>query len=116
MIEDAYRLGEAIGPVGLVHRPGRAIPDDALPGSVLAARGRAGSLPHEYLRDGTAKVLTLFHPADGRVRLHGVTSCPNAVLHPWLKRELAAILAGMPEPEAVAAAAPRRRGSAGRTA
>jgi hypothetical protein len=43
-------------------------------------------------------VLTLFHPADGRVRLHGVTACPNAVLHPWLKRELTDILAGMPEP------------------
>ena len=24
--------------------------------------------PHEYIRNGTAKVLTLFHPADGRVR------------------------------------------------
>ena len=53
---------------------------------------------HEYLRDGTAKALTLFHPADGRVRLEGVRSCPNAVLHPWLKRELAAVLAAMPDP------------------
>src|SRR3982750_4052391 len=26
--------------------------------------------------------LTLFHPGDGQVRLEGVTSCPNAVLHP----------------------------------
>ena len=25
--------------------------------------------PHEYLRGGTAKVLTLFHPADGQVRI-----------------------------------------------
>ena len=55
-------------------------------------------LPHEYLRDGTAKALTLFHPADGRVRLEGVTACPNAVLHPWLRRELTAILAAMPAP------------------
>ena len=42
---------------------------------------------HEYLRNGTAKVLTLFHPADGRVRIEGVTTCPNGVLHPWLKQE-----------------------------
>jgi hypothetical protein len=55
-------------------------------------------LPHEYLRDGTAKALTLFHPADGHVRLEGVTTCPNTVLHPWLERELSAILAAMPAP------------------
>lgn len=56
--------------------------------------------PHEYLRDGTAKVLTLFHPADGRVRIEGATACPNSVLHTWLKRELSAILAAMPGPPA----------------
>ena len=60
--------------------------------------------PHEYLRDGTAKALTLFHPADGRARVKGVTACPNTVLHPWLKRELAEVLAAMPEPTAEPAA------------
>jgi hypothetical protein len=60
--------------------------------------------PHEYLRDGTAKVLTLSHPADGQVRLEGVTACPNAVLHPRLKRELTAILDAMPPPPAEPAA------------
>jgi hypothetical protein len=48
-------------------------------------------------------VLTLFHPANGRVRIEGVTSCPNAVLHPWLKRELTDILAAMPTPPTKAA-------------
>jgi hypothetical protein len=48
------------------------------------------------VRNGTAKVLTLFRPADGRVRVGGVTSYPNAVLHPWLKRELTAVLAALP--------------------
>src|SRR5262249_2592982 len=48
--------------------------------------GDPGRLPHEYLRDGTARALTRFRPADGRVRLNGVTTCPDAVLHPWLKR------------------------------
>jgi hypothetical protein len=48
------------------------------------------------VRGGTAKVLTLFHPADGRVRIEGTTTCPDTVLHPWLKRELGAILAELP--------------------
>ena len=70
------------------------------PGPSWQPEGEPARQPHEYLRDGTAKALTLFRPADGRVRLEGVTSCPNAVLHPWLKRELAEILAGMPAPPA----------------
>jgi hypothetical protein len=40
----------------------------------------------------------LFHPATGQVRVKGVPSAPNAVLHPWLQRELAAILAELPAP------------------
>ena len=74
------------------------------PGQSWRPEGEPARQPHEYLRDGTAKVLTLFRPADGRVRLQGVTACPNAVLHPWLKRELAAILAAMPDPPAEPAA------------
>jgi hypothetical protein len=50
------------------------------------------------VREGTAKQLTLFHPATGAVRVKGVRQCPNAVLHPWLKDELAAILAALPAP------------------
>ncbi len=42
-------------------------------------------------------------PADGKVRLGGVTTCTNAVLHPWLKRELAVVLASTPKPQAKAA-------------
>lgn len=48
---------------------------------------------HEYVRDGTAKLLTLFHPTSGRVRAKGVTRCPNTVLHAWLKDELTKVLA-----------------------
>jgi hypothetical protein len=49
--------------------------------------GRPSLLPHEYLRGGTAKLLTLFRPATGQVRAKGVLSAPNAVLHPWLKEQ-----------------------------
>ena len=55
-------------------------------------------LPHEYVRQGTAKMLTLFHPATGEVRVTGVTSVTNAVLHGWLQEELTAILATLPPP------------------
>jgi hypothetical protein len=44
------------------------------------------------VRGGTATLLTLFRPAPGAVRAKGVTSASNAVLHPWLRDELSAIL------------------------
>lgn len=68
------------------------------PGTSWAPRGQPVRQPHEYLRNGTAKLLTLFHPATGRVRVQGVTSSANVVLHPWLKAELRAILQSLPEP------------------
>ena len=45
--------------------------------------------------------MTLFHPADGQVRVKGVTACPNTVPHGWLKEELTTILASLPEPPMV---------------
>ena len=65
--------------------------------------------PHEYVRAGTAKQLTLFHPASGEVRVKGVRNCTNAVLHPWLQAELTAILARLPEPTEVLSPAENRR-------
>ena len=50
----------------------------------------------EYIRNGTAKLLTLFEPATGQLRVRGVTSTKNAVLHPWLKEQLAVILESLP--------------------
>jgi hypothetical protein len=100
LIEDAYRLGEAMGPA--VWCTDQAGPYQTIPypGQSWRPAGNPARQPHEYLRDGTAKALTLFRPADGHVRVKGVTACPNAVLHPWLKQELADILAAMPAPPA----------------
>ena len=56
---------------------------------------------HEYIRNGTAKLLTLFHPQDGLVRVKGVESATNAVLHPWLKQELTDIVNALPTVSAV---------------
>ena len=74
--------------------PYQAIPH---PGESWQPVGQPARQPHEYIRGGTAKLLTLFRPATGEVRAQGVTSAPNAVLHPWLQAELTAILATLPE-------------------
>jgi hypothetical protein len=106
LIEDAYRTGEAMGlPVWCTDQAGpfQTVPH---PGPSWRPEGEPARQPHEYLRDGTAKILTLFHPADGHVRLEGVTACPNTILHGWLKQELTAVLAAMPTPAAIPVASP----------
>lgn len=79
------------------------------PGSHWHPTGHPVPYPHEYVRNGTAKQLTLFHPASGMVRVKGVRNAPNAVLHPWLQAELAVILATLPEPEILPPEENRRR-------
>ena len=75
--------------------PFQAVPHS---GSSWRAHGQPATQPHEYVRGGTTKILTLFHPATGQVSLQPVTSCTNPVLHGWLKPELTAILARLPIP------------------
>ncbi len=66
-------------------------------GQTWEPMGKARCQPHEYERTGTAKLLTLFHPASGQVRAKGVRSAANAVLHPWLQEELLDVLARLPD-------------------
>jgi hypothetical protein len=73
--------------------PYQAIPH---PGPSWRPNGKPVCQPHEYIRGGTAKLLTLFRPATGKLQAQAVTQATNAVLHPWLKAELAAILAELP--------------------
>ena len=63
-------------------------------------REQPATQPHEYSRGGTTKILTLFHPASGQVRLQPAPRCTNAVLHPWLRERLSAILTALPVPQA----------------
>ena len=42
------------------------------------------------------KILTLFNPATGQVRIQPASQSLNTVLHAWLKAELLAILAMLP--------------------
>jgi DDE superfamily endonuclease len=102
----AYRVAEAVGiPLWCQDEAGpyQAIPH---PGQAWRPAGQPVCQPHEYLRGGTAKLLTLFRPATGEVRAKGVPSAPNAVLHPWLKSELLHILAELPDAPTDAAAPP----------
>jgi transposase len=92
-IEQAYEQAGAAG-IMLLNEdeagPYQALPQ---PGASWEPEGQPQRQPHEYIRGGTAKLLTLFHPATGEVRAKGVTSVPNVVLHPWLKEQLSTLLA-----------------------
>ncbi len=98
MIERAYREGEALGLAVWGEDEAGPFQTVPYPGASWAPMGNPARQPHEYLRQGTAKQLTLFHPATGQVRVKGVTSSANAVLHPWVKAELTAILQDLPPP------------------
>jgi hypothetical protein len=95
MIEAAYQ--QRALPVWTEDEAG---PYQTLPslGSHWHLTGQPVRVPHEYVRAGTAKQLTLFHPMSGMVRVKGVTSSANSILHPWIETELTSILAGLPEP------------------
>jgi transposase len=97
LIDHAYRLAEEYGlPLWCQDEAGpyQAVPQ---PGAGWSPQGDPARQPHEYVRGGTAKLLTLFRPATGEVRARGVTSAPNTVLHPWLQEELTHILHALPE-------------------
>ena len=98
MIEQAYTQA---GELGLdlwcedEAGPFRTAP---VPGSSWQPEGHPAHYDHEYVRRGTAKLLTLFHPQDGRVVVKAVRHATNAVLLPWLQGELAVALARLPPP------------------
>jgi transposase len=97
LIDQAYRIAEAMGiPLWCQDEAGpyQAIPQ---PGQSWQPEGKPRRHPHEYIRGGTAKLLTLFRPVTGEVRAKGVPRAPNVVLHPWLKQELLEVLEELPE-------------------
>ena len=105
MIEAAYSQQEL--PVWAEDEAGpfQTVP---YPGQHWQPAGEPVRHPHEYIRAGTAKQLTLFCPASGQVRVKGVRRTTNAVLHPWLEAELEEILATLPAPVEQSPAETRR--------
>ena len=73
-------------------------------GSSWRPEGEPSRLPHEYVRGGTVKILTRFHPANGAVVVEGASTSTNEILHGWMKSRLTEILGG-PTPAIAAAVA-----------
>lgn len=99
MIERAHKLGEKLGLSVWNQDEAGPYQTRPYPGASWQPETQPERQPHEYVRDGTAKLLTLFHPASGQVRVKGVTSSANVILHPWLKEELSQILESLPAPK-----------------
>jgi transposase len=96
LIERAYTLGSQLGLSVWCEDEAGPFQTVPHPGFSWQLKGRPATQPHEYVRAGTAKILTLFHPATGQVQLHPVTRSTNAILHPWLKTTLEDITARLP--------------------
>jgi hypothetical protein len=96
LIEAAHREAQGLGLA--VWNQDEAGPYQAIPQGGRSWQPVAQPLhqPHEYVRGGTAKLLTLLHPATGTVRVKGVISSANVVLHPWLQEQLSAIVETLP--------------------
>src|SRR3712207_3158642 len=96
LIEQADTLGAQLGLS--VWCEDEAGPFQAVPhsGASWQPRKHPAIQPHEYIRGGTTKILALFHPATGQVRLQPAPRGTNAVLHPWLRERLSEILAELP--------------------
>jgi transposase len=97
LIERAYCEAAKLGLAVWTEDEAGPYPTRPYPGHSWAEQGQPKQQPHEYVRNGTAKLLTLFCPGSGEVRARGVTHATNAVLHPWLQQELAAILQRLPQ-------------------
>jgi len=101
VIERAYQLAERLGlPLWCEDEGGpyQTIPQ---PGSSWQPEGQPARLAHQYIRGTPLKLLTLLRPATGEVRAEPVERSTNTILHPWLKRELSAILKQCPPPPEV---------------
>jgi len=98
LIERAYTLAEAMGIAVWCEDEAGPYQTVPYPGASCQPEGEPLRQPHEYFQEGTAKWITLFHPATGQLRVKGTPSTRNAILHPWLETELTAILAELPAP------------------
>lgn len=101
MIERAYTLGETLGVSVWCEDEAGPYGTVPYPGTSWQLENQPAQQPHEYFREGTAKMITLLHPKTGEVRVKGVTDTRNETLHGWLKEELRAILTTLPDPAPV---------------
>lgn len=107
MIHRAYLLAEQMGIAVWCEDEAGPYGTVPYPGTNWQPKGQPTQLPHEYFREGTAKMLTLLHPKTGEVRVKGVTNTRNETLLGWLKTALIDILTTLPEPAVMTAQANR---------
>jgi hypothetical protein len=69
LIEQAYTRGAQLGRSVWCEDEAGPFQAVAHPGVSWQPRGQPALQPHEYIRGGTTKILTLFHPASGQGRL-----------------------------------------------
>jgi hypothetical protein len=98
MVERAYPLGEGLGLAVWGAEEAGPYSTVPYPGQQWQPEGQPGRYPHDYPRDGTAKVLTLFHPSSGQVHVQGVTRTTKVVIQGWFKAQLTPLLATLPTP------------------
>ena len=96
LIEQAYGIADLLGLSVWCEDEAGPYQTKPYAGASWPFQGHPLQQPHEYSRNGTAKVVTLFHPADGRVAVKGVMRTTNAIVHAWLKQTLSMILADLP--------------------
>jgi hypothetical protein len=104
LIEAGYRQAAELGLDQWCEDEAGPFQTAPVPSTSWQPEGKPATAPHEYVRNGTAKLLTLFHPRDGKVRVKGVARCTNDVLLPWLQAELQTIVDGLPPPPDLPAA------------
>jgi DDE superfamily endonuclease len=92
LIEAAYTQGENMGLMVLCEDEAGSYQAIAQTGQSWHEQNLPARMPHEYVRAGTAKLLTLFRPATGELHAKGVVSSANAILHPWLESTLTVLL------------------------
>lgn len=96
MIERAYDEGERSGIAVWTEDEAGPYQTAPYPGASWQPTGEPKRRPHEYVHRGTAKLLTLFQPASGEMRVRGVRRTTNEVLQPCLREE-SAVVEGLPE-------------------
>ena len=82
LIERAYCEAAKLGLAVWTEDEAGPYPTRPYPGHSWAEQGQPNQQPHEYARNGTPKLLTLFCPGSSEVRAKGVSHAANAVLHP----------------------------------
>lgn len=86
LIERAYREGADLGFAVWTEDEAGPCSTHPYPGQSWTEQGQPKQQPHEYVRNGTAKLLTFFCPRSGEVRAGGSSTRPMRYCIPGCSR------------------------------